>query len=418
MKKMICEVFVFGFILSACISSPINNTPAILTQVPLLPSSTQNVENINIQTPTLPVIQVSPTAISNEFKIVQQCISIANETPLQKVGQKGTVVLSNGRDDPIHLLDLQTGEQYSLPFLQTKHNLVSLSGLHVSPDGTKLAYVEDILNQNRDTTRENIWVVNAKGTVLASQTIDAIILSGKWRWMDNESMQFQLLKVTPQDGTVIIVNPFTKVSKYVSNQLPYYYQYFDIVSPSWSVDYNPNLEWVVYLGNIGASGQGPIVRDVVAGKTIWQAAGSFPTINVPDWSPTGDQVAVLVDGNLYRIKRSGQVTELPGPGDGGNIMGFSWSPDGRYFILLVRYELPTLKGYLMLYDVQANQVIDSCIEDDSLNNLNLPVWSADSRQFFFRTNQTGIPMLVDIQQKSAYKLPEQTEILGWMNSIP
>jgi WD40 repeat protein len=331
---------------------------------------------------------------------------------MQDVAQNGTLVLSSSLDTSPYLFDIRNRIRYDLPLVQ-KENRLPLLGIDISPDENSIAYVERIQNSQPEN---KIWVVDAKGNVLASDTLKENPLFNRWRWLDEKTLQFVFLQATA-DGTVALFNPFTKEWQYLSSTLPNFYTGYELARSSWLVDYNSNLEWVIYLGYIGDNELGPIVRDITANKTLWQMPGVFASANIPSWSPLGDEVAVVVNGRLYRITRDGRAIPLPDLGESREIIGFSWSPNGKQIALLVKLNQPQVKGYLMLYDVQSDTVIDYCVEDDLVSAINLPVWSVDSQQFFYKIGTTT-PILVDMKQNTVFELSEDVELLGWINSIP
>lgn len=422
MNKLASVLTMIIIVLVGCTSQ--TETPA--TQILKNSNSTPTLENITIPsaTTTLTLIpsQSPPSAIRGE--VIKRCLQPGNkEVALQDIAKIGTIIL--GGDDannPPNLLDLQTGNRYDLPF-QAKHDLGYFFGIHASPNGKELAYIELIENNARELTGAILWVVNTKGEVITSQTITPEIpLAGftsinSWRWLDNTRLEIYA-KQTKRDGTVKIFDLSSKTWKNYSNKLPDFYNDFDISRSEWLVEYGPSLDWAVYLGNVNGNGLGPIVWDVTAQKSIWQAAGVFATINIPKWSPDGNEVAVVVNGEMYIIDRGGQVMQIPKLESGSEIMGFSWSPNGNFIALLVRYNELQIEGHLILYDVLSNQTIDYCIKGDLPNGMHAPLWSPNSQMFVYRFPVSNTPILVDIRQETVSNLLDDLEPLDWMNSAP
>jgi hypothetical protein len=411
MKKTLSYIVAGMFLLTNCTS------PRIETDTPVVSpaSNTPTLISTNIPIPTeTPLPSVTATPLNN---VVQNCLDIKEEISLLDVTSSGVVVLGGEIDESPYLLNLQTGDRYELP-LDDKVNS-ALYGVHSSPDGKKLAYIEDIQNNAKERVKQKIWVVDTNGSVLSSQEINSDILFRDWRWLDNENLHFNFRTITPEDGVVVLFNPFTKDWKYLSNELLDLFPYFDVHRTSWLVEYNPNLEWVVYLGDKGGYESGPIVWDLESNKLIWHLWGdSFQ--DIPQWSPAGDELAVVVDGYFYRVNRDGQSISLPEIGQESKIVGFSWAPDGLKIALLVQVNQPEKDGYLMLYNIQDNQVVNYCIESDNLTSVFPPVWSLDSQLVSFRTvimkddGPWETLILLDVKNKAAYKLPEAMEPLAWM----
>jgi len=204
----------------------------------------------------------SPQAVSTytpDSGFVSSCLKIEDqEVPLNEIAKQGTVMIGGAIDESPYLLDLQTGLHYNLPF-QAKHDTGYFFGFHISPDGNKFAYVEAIENSAKELIEAILWIVNAKGNVITSQVIaPEILLAGftstnSWRWLDSTHLEFYFQQ-TKKDGTVKIFDLSTKVWKSYSNKLPNFYTDFDLERSEWLVEYSPNLDWVIYLGDVNEHG--------------------------------------------------------------------------------------------------------------------------------------------------------------------
>ncbi len=386
------------------------------TPVPTSPASdTATQTSVPKKTPT------SSTAISEENinnLLQDQCPEIGtNLVSLQDVAKVGTVVLYDSSSLSPYLLNLETDSRY--PLHLKKLDYLAAPSMHISPNGNYLAYIENVKGDLGYS--QLIWVVDSKGSVLASQSINPELLFSEWRWLDDESIELDFQSLTPKDGTVAIYYPFKDEWLYLSNTLPNFYPYFDLDSTFWLVEYSANLNQVVYLGGIEEFIFGPILWDVDSGEAIWQMADSNTSVRIPRWSVSGDKVAIPNEGNLYIIDLDGQITTIPDLGRDSEIMNVVWSPDGNYIILLVRYNLPEIEGYVMLYDIQNNKVTNYCLQSDNLF-AGSPLWSSDSQFFFFqlitmhRGGPRETPVLVDVKQNSVHLLPDDEMPLAWMNT--
>lgn len=325
MKRKTLLISILLALLVGC-TSTINSPIETATQERTIATTiTPTITNTLAPVLTEPPTRSIPTEISSN-NFVQLCLQIENKKmPLIEVAKYGTVVVGGGMDESPYLLDLQTLLRYDLPLTQ-KENRLALFGNDVSPDGESLAYIERVQTAQ---PINKLWVIDANGQVLAGQSISQNLLFGNYHWLDDKQLQLLFFQ-SRKDGTVALLDPFTNDWKYLTNQLPNFYDDYELSRSSWLVDYNPNLEWVVYLGNIGDYGLGPIVRDIAANKTIWQMSGTFAGANIPSWSPLGNELAVVVNGQLYRISRDGTAIPLPDLGADSEIAGFSWSPNGQY----------------------------------------------------------------------------------------
>ena len=144
----------------------------VLATLPLSDSPTLQ------STTSVPDQTVTATLLPN---LSIQCVEIMPETSLGSVADSGTVVITP-RHAPPYLLDLQTGQSHDLPMNVPDYHL--LDQMEVSPDRSRLAYVETVRNQDNDIVGRHLWVVTADGQVLSSRDFD---LGWSWmRWLDND----------------------------------------------------------------------------------------------------------------------------------------------------------------------------------------------------------------------------------------
>lgn len=425
MKRIVLIVIGLFLLLGCAVRTP-TIIPAVLptslraTVTVVAPAATLTPTNKPVVTPvplSTPTPVVSPTFSGTPVsKIVQNCLTVSDqEVPLLTVAESGTVLTTTGWDDPWMLINLQTASKYKLPLTKDTDRQLPLVGLRqVSPNKNFLAYTEFTLDNSRNVTVQILRVVDSKGNLLATEGFTRDQIFNDWRWLDNERLEIFFLQ-DQMSGKVSLFNPFTKQWQSLTEKFPNFYQDFDLHPSQWWVDYNPNLEWAVYLGQIEPDAAGPVVFDILADKPIWQATGYLWGLNVPQWSPSGQEVAVVVEGKLYRINRSGRAIAAP-LSDDDQVMVFSWSPNERYIAMLVRYKEDAEKGRLMVYDIPSNQVIDYCYPSNVSHDNNPPLWSTDSQQLIYNILFTNTDILVDIPSNMASKLKD-INVLAWMNSI-
>jgi len=354
-------------------------------------------------TTPMSVKTVTATSLPN---LITKCVEIGSEMPLESVAHSGTVVITPLNASP-YLLDLQTGQSHDLPMNVPDHHL--LADMEVSPDRNRLAYVETTRNQGGDIVGRHLWVVTADGQVLASRAFE---LGWSWmRWLDNERLEIYWWEA-PTASTVIILNPFNGEQQVLTPSFPDIYN--DSFNPSyWMVMYSPDLEWVLYLSNDDRYLGKAVVWDLVKGNVIWQHAeeGVGTITQIPEWSPLGDQVAVVVGNHLFRVDRSGQAIPLPDIGEDG-IRSFSWSPDGNQISFWASSHVwETLR--LFILDTTNNQVVDLCMDTPWAESYP-PEWSPNGLQFTLIAEE----IVVNINKGTANLIPHEEMPHAWMRSMP
>lgn len=365
----------------------------------------------NVITPTSSRVPLSsPTQFAKSDPLEgQQCWELKDEIPIDSIS-RGTILIRNtAKSDNLFLLGLETGKEYKLPYQSKKS--VNYNNPQVSPNGNMIAYPEGLIDGNIRKTM--LWVVNAHADVLAKILFDQDLFL--LRWLDNERLILYTSQ-TSVDGTVLVVNPFTREKIVVSNDLPNYAASF-WPGTDWGVEYSPNLDWAVFIGVLKERDSGPIVRDVVKNQTLWEPQPPISSFDKPKWSPDGQKVAVGASEHLFIIDRNGLAISVPKVNPLSGVATFSWSPDGRYIAL---WNSDGPQHYtMMVYDIHLEKVMDSCIEDVYPTS---PLWSPNSQQIVVKINANqGEPVLIDIQKETAYKLTSIPDVVypeGWMNSLP
>lgn len=339
---------------------------------------------------------------------VSRCLEgVGREIALQTIAT-GTIALGRGFYGDRSLLNLQTDVEYKVP---------SVSGdifnyrWAVSPDRNLLATSDNLQNANGQFEKMVLSILNSRAEVLEKITFNMPGFSSI-RWLDNQNMILYTAQ-TPEDGTVIFFNPFTREQHNISNDLPdYYIESYLLPGLSWLIEYSPNLEWGVYLGRTQTGKLGFIIRDFASEQTMWEIADFTGEYQRPIWSSNGDEVALVASGKLYLVNRYGQTKSILNETQQNQVSNPSWSPDGRYITFWNTYD------NLMLYDGQSEMVYDLCYKGDHSFPL---IWSTDSRQIAIPAYAGEKSVLVDIPENKVYTLiaiPEIIYPIEWMNSMP
>jgi len=405
MKK---GLFLLLLLLTGCLPTALPTVPATLhpTLSPVispLASSTSIIKKIS--TPTHIAQSSATPAPTSDIKYLRRCVRVeAQDTALADV-TSGAIVQDN------LLWDIQTGKKYPLRTTRSFHSfdVIDRHGLQVSPDRKMFAYLEALRSG-----RQVLWVVNARAEMLAKISFRRNDLETP-RWLDNERLAFYTAQ-TDMDGSVLVVNPFTQEQSVVSDELPIlnfpYARKSTVIT--WLLEYSPDLNSVVYLDNHG----GVSLRDVLTKKTLWNSDNGGVYGN-PVWSPDGQQVAVVGNGQIYLIDRSGQAKPILEETTDAFPTAPSWSPDGRKVAFWDSI-------HLMVYDLQTGEVVDLCVYNQP-ETLTYPArWSPDSRQLIIADLISVNPMLItprviDLQKNVMYKnILDGQNIRSevWMNSMP
>jgi hypothetical protein len=345
---------------------------------------------VSVPTPTLitlPLPTPSPT-ISSPFE--QDCPNFMGEVSMETIA-RGTIFPYNSETEITSLLDLQSGQEYPLP-LERKTQTFSGS---ISPDRKYYAYTEP----NQALSRTIIWVINAKAQVLVKQAVDNYLFN--LRWLDDTHLLFDT-KDTEEQAKVVVFNLKTSEFNVVAHELPGLFTQRD-VGLYWRVSYSPDLQKALYIGKPQAdAAMRPIYRDLVYQKTLWEAP-PLESIGEPLWSSDGQQVALMVNWDLYIIRMDGQVVDILEKSQFGyfNEWSYSWSPNGQYIGFRSSKEMgQDSAATLMIYNMKSKRAVNYCLEGYSYD---APGWSPDSTQIVVDTVDIG-GILLDLPTNRSFRL--------------
>jgi hypothetical protein len=359
-----------------------------------------------------PTLQASP-----DSKGMPTCPTVSGDpVELNQVTKVGTVLVKDWSGETRwSLLNLLTGKSIPLPSDGEESSRPTLGESIVSPDRNHLAYLELSTNTAGQTSKVILRVVDANGTLVTNQKFYPEQFFQEWRWLDRERLEI----ITPANratGTILLFNTLTGQWQSLTNKFPNMYQDFELRPSQWSVSYSPDMTWAIYLGQFAPAGAGPVVWEITSDRVIWESISSFWGIHVPQWSPIGNVVAVIVNDTLYRINHEGQAEPVP-LADTNQVVNFSWSPDGQHLAMLVRDQPEMDNGRLLVYTPASGETIDFC-NTRKISYLNpAPIWSPDSRMLIDYLPISGDHILIDIQNRAEYQL-KPINILVWMNSFP
>ena len=386
------------------------NPPAVTSSPSPVPTK------LPVITPTLAALPTVLPSNTPDLTIVERCLEIKDYSSLSTLPDIATGTVVIGKEEPhIYLLDLSNGTRYEFSYSQDP---LHGSGMQVSPDGNNLAYNEDILDTSGKSISRKLWVINARGEILVNKSF-GIYEFGQFRWLDDRYLQVYTDQ-TLEDGTVAIFDLDTEKLNLFSPSLPSFHRRSDAAPPIWIVEYSPNQEYAVYYGDFENTNMSPMMSNLITQQVIWQFPARGRTRGIPLWSPMGNQVAMLIDQQLYLVDTNGQVVELPKLKKGNNIFKHTWSPDGSHIVFWAARDQET-RADLMVYDLDSKQVIDYCIEADNPFG-SVPVWSTNGLLFTVTVvkrdanSTSSFRLLVDVQKNVIYKISKEMQPLEWMNS--
>ncbi len=225
-----------------------------------------------------------------------------------------------------------------------------------------------------------------------------------------------------------------------------------------NIAYDPTLSRIVYP----KSDEHISLIDANSGKEL--SAIHLPDWGrIPRWSEDGRNLVLVanidkntfgitpIDGAMpksarneefFIVSRDGgefqQLTNLTTPSSHISIDEYAWSPNGRIiaFWLNGGSDNASLDGKmssLMLLDVNSGEVTDLCIqgvsgffnrtEDIIHMTHSQPIWSPDGSQIMItqldpQDSKKYKVLIVDLASKTAYKVAENLESVGWMTKEP
>ena len=345
------------------------------TETPVAPTETQ------INLPITPSETLPPTATEIPGRI-KKCLEVLPEVPLREVAAEGWVVYSKETLGTEVYINHETGEQYQIsPQLSTTSRFVSAV---LSPNRKYVAIEEHQMNQEMHVINSHLWIVNAKGEIVAN--IDYDLTWGNFRWVNDTQLQINYLGEGQRwPFNTLIIDPWTKKRVDIPAPFPNYYdQDWDFQGPWWTMVYSPDMDQVVYVSNGEEEGPwgGVVLWDRPNEAALWQKSDPASMYSsTPAWSPQGDQVAVVVENNLYLISQDGKENQATFFGENTSVRSFSWSPDGHWIAFWVSYKQEAVSRFFIL-DTITNTITDYCFEIYPSGRI--PFWSSDSRKVVIR----------------------------------
>lgn len=434
MKIRLWSIF-FLVILFGCTSVPDNSA---------INSTPTNIPSITIQ--ALASVQPVSTAVLEESLIQlhgnRECVEVVSDT--DEV-YEGVLVFQKERGDRLVFIEGQTGNPKIVPESNGK-----VWGAYVSLNRRWLMYEVD-----PDDNSEEHWFVltNSDGV----KQIE--LLFGDWSVSSIFWLNDNALRVAEPDNAVTSINnyaldPLTGTKTALPSDFPKYAGR----GVDWQIDrnaielgitkginliYDPTLTKVIYPYVDGAA----VIFDLESNQEI--ARLSAPGRGrLPKWSPDGKQVAVIgtgsntskgenLDSFLIASHDGSRVQRLLVPSSSAeniHIEDYSWSPDGSRIALWLRSDNSEVTSAqnpfeLAVIDLVKNELTGYCISGTSTIEHELYtdqasiIWSPNGEQLLIvqynnESNNNTDQIIIDLASKSAHKVAENLQPIGWMITTP
>jgi hypothetical protein len=418
---------------------------------PIDPTSTLNEKEItttlaSTATPTetpayTPTLSASPTSSLPPFRtptpsaapsptpdsgVSQNCLPIQPALP-QGHSYNGKIIFDYENSNADNLYYLYNPQRKDIITITNAGHSLS-----VSPDHTQLAYV--------DLAKNRLVVLDPGGEQIAS-----VSWRENWgwidRWLDNQRLLITMDErgKLPEDWKIpqnmVLLNPFTGQSQTLYSQYPEIHdeEFNPIYWPRVSITiYSPDLKRVVYPGVVY-----PGSPDAAKGYILYGILEQTKLAQIPNWywqNPpmwSYDGTKFIMEGNheFYLVSYDGTVTQVTHMNperntDTENKYGyygynFLWSPDNQHVAFWLT---PSGKDQytLAVLNTESGEITDYCIPAgrDRWGNLLYPLWSPDGKNLLvaanFGTELENDVLLIDRQNKVAYKLPRHDYPAGWL----
>lgn len=366
-----------------------------------------------------PTLTVTPSVTATTGRV---CPSLETK-PSADFFAPGTIMFLDYSDDPTIANDrfysLSPQDALLRPVLEDLSPAPSGGPVHISPDHkwVSIYHGSDLV----------LATSNPRDRVIIPGDTNAWI-SGIYYWLADSQHLVTLplgATINKYDGipqSIIVVNPFTRQQRVIEPSFSYefpawYWEEFNI-----NVLYSPALDRVVYLEDAFTL----VLWDVANEREVWRIKGDSVNISAPAWSPDGTYMAFVHSSSIDHIqiidKDGNEVApEIIAP---GLVTTFGWSADGRY-LSYWSVEAPNKSLRLFVFDLMAQQLIDTCITEPSISTLgSLPIWSPSSSQFIvgsavnpeaYFTEWRFRTVILDVERNQVVQLDyEELEPVAWL----
>ncbi len=427
-------VVVIG-LLSACTDQAALKPVQATDTATALPSTTL----LPTFTPTVTSTPLSPDAQALKDIVFSDCIPVGHFLPEDLEFMWDLLIMQN---EVVFIYAFEAGTKTEVPHfteIMPRYYYMYLEGLHVSPNGKWLAYIDESHSK---------LIVEPVETLLNNIEENRIVWDMEdWfsieHWVDNNKL-LAIYRPIEESGfsQTVFLNPFTREEYlFLLETLPNYLS-SHFSGALYSTHYifegevvpDPTMKRLIYP-EIDISDP-----SILATNTLWDIENQQPlarlrfltdTVNAPLWAQDGNDVLMLgpnpepkqiVREEWFLINANGEIRQITQFQDVFHdvvyfISKSSRSQDGRFLTFELYYEEPEKTQKYLVLDLKSSVIEGFCTPSLGQSSFRGPKWSPDSRYFIISGDNIDGKVnniLVDAENRTSYTIAQDMEVIGWI----
>jgi hypothetical protein len=422
-KKLMLLATLF-LLLSAC--TPVVDTPTpapiVVNTSTTTPSPSATLENTPTQIFTTTPRSSDNNIFINQDDIIDNCFELEDfDTAELTIDTYSFISFCTNDEEFFPVCEFSTKKgAITETYLFQNHHPFTPQDL-TSPSGDWFGFI--VYEENS----KYLSIVSFDGTVLNPEGKKIENDQRVIGWLDNETL---LIDEGPTDymdsdlRTVYLYNPFRNVTE----AMIVFLEKIDKVNLFPTISINHHFTKVFYFQtSVVEFPYNAVIKNIDTDEILWKGINQYYRVQ-PQWSMDDSYFAVQNlenDESLFVDYSHNTLVILDSEEkliytlwfnfvDVFDTMAIYWSPDNRYLSLFLR--VGDVYGYnqLYLFDMETQQLINTCI-----TNYSFPImkWRPDSKGFTtLSTNKTteGQLMYYDVTSNRGYLFPANIENFGWI----